>query len=155
MLIDSTGEQLGKMPRAKALAMAQEQWLDLVQLSYDPKDKVATAKLIDYGKYMYDKKRKESDKKKQQKAKAQKEIKFWYNIGDHDLDIKLKKAEEFLWKWHTVKLMVVLRWREKAYKELVREKFEHIEEVLWAFWKSQGIKEEQFWFLLMMAPKRR
>jgi translation initiation factor IF-3 len=76
MLIDQNGEQLGKVPRAKALAQAQELGLDLVQLSYDPKNKVATAKMIDYGKYMYDKKRKESEKKKQQKAKAQKELKF-------------------------------------------------------------------------------
>jgi translation initiation factor IF-3 len=104
---------------------------------------------------MYDKKRKESEKKKQQKAKAQKELKFWYNIGEHDLDIKLKKAQDFLNKWHAVKLMVVLRWREKAYKELVREKFTHIQEVLAEYGKSQWVKEEQFGFLLLMIPKRR
>lgn len=155
MLIDEKWEQLGKIPRAKALAQAQELGLDLVQLSYDPKDKVATAKMIDYGKYMYDKKRKESDKKKQQKAMAQKEIKFWYNIGDHDLEIKLKRAKDFLDKWHAVKLMVVLRGRERVYKELVRWKFEHIQEALAEHGKSQWIKEEQTGFLLLLIPKRR
>lgn len=130
MLIDDDGNNLGNVPRAKALAQAQEAGLDLVQLSYDPKDKVATAKIVDYGKYMYDKKRKEHEKKIQQKAKGQKEIKFGYNIGEHDLQIKIERAIVFLDKGYSVKVMVVLRGREKAYKELVREKFLQIEETL-------------------------
>lgn len=155
MLIDENWENVWKIPRAKALERAQDLWLDLVQLSYDPKDKVATAKLIDYGKYMYEKKKKDNDKKKAQKNKWQKEIKFWYNIGDHDLDIKLKKAIGFLEKWHVVKLAVVLKWREKVYKNLVREKFIALEEKLQEFGRPQWIKEERFWFILLIFPSSR
>ena len=155
MLVDEDWSNLWVVPRAKALAKAEEKWMDLVQLAYDPKEKIATAKIIDYGKYMYEKKKKESEKKKQQKAKWQKEIKFWYNIGDHDLEIKIKKAQEFLSQWHAVKLMVVLRWREKAYKQLVKEKFEVIKETMMEHGRPQSIKEEQFGFVLVVLPKRR
>lgn len=155
MLVDGKWTQLGLVPRAKALAKAEEQGMDLVQVAYDPVKKVATAKIIDYGKYMYEQKKKENDKKKKQKAQWQKEVKFGYNIGDHDLEIKLKKAREFLEKWYAVKLSVVLRWREKAYKSLVRERFEEIVEKMQDFWRPQWIKVEHFGFTLVLLSRTR
>ncbi len=154
LVIQENGTKVWPIPRAKALQMAEEQWLDLVQVWYNPKDKICTAKIVDFGKWMYDKKKVESEKKKKQKQKWQKEIKFWYNIGDNDLDMKLKKAIEFLEDWYVVKLMVVLRWREKAYKELVREKMIYSETFLSEYWKSQWIKEEHFWFTLVLLHKK-
>lgn len=76
LVIDADGEKLGVMPRAKALAIAQEQGVDLVQIGYNATEQISTAKLVDFGKYMYDKKKTESEKKKKQKQKGQKEIKF-------------------------------------------------------------------------------
>jgi len=54
--------------------------MDLVQVSYDPKTKICTAKVIDFGKYQYENKKLESEKRKKMKSKVQKEIKFGYNI---------------------------------------------------------------------------
>lgn len=80
MVIDIEGNKLGIMPRLKALEMAQTQNVDLVQLSYNQEEQVSTAKLVDYGKYMYDKKKGEQEKKKHNKTKEQKELKFGYTI---------------------------------------------------------------------------
>ncbi len=156
MVIDAEWEQLGVMPRAKALAMAWDQWLDLVQISYDPEKRVCTAKLVDFGKYQYEKKKQESEKRKKQKAKVQKEVKFWYNIGDHDLEMKVKKAISFLWKGHPVKINVVLRWREKVYKEIVRVKLDWVEDQLKEYGKSMWVKAEAHGFsLVILALKNK
>lgn len=154
-MIDETGELLGTMPRAKALWLAQWKWLDLVQIAYDPKTKICKAKIIDFGKHQYETKKAESEKRKKQKAKLQKEIKFGYNIGDHDLDLKVKKWIEFLQKWHPLKVNVVLRWREKMYKDIVRIKLDGVEEQLKEYGKTQWVKHEAQWFsLVVMATKQ-
>jgi translation initiation factor IF-3 len=57
------------MPRSKALEMSTEQGLDLVQIAYDPKQQVSTAKIVDFGKRQYDKKKAENEKKKKQRNK--------------------------------------------------------------------------------------
>lgn len=155
LVVDAEGNKLWVMPRAKALAMADEQWLDLVQIWYNPKEQVSTAKLVDFGKWMYEKKKAENENKKKQKHKWQKEIKFGYNIGDHDLDLKLKKAAEFLQDGYALKLMVVLRGREKIYKSLVTEKMDRAEQFLMEFGRSQWVKEEQFGFTLVLLSKKR
>lgn len=64
IVITEDGENLGKMKRFDALALAQEQGMDLVQMSYNPVDKVSTAKITDFGKYMYEKKKTTKEKKK-------------------------------------------------------------------------------------------
>lgn len=76
--------------------IAEEQGVDLVQIGYNPTEQISTAKLVDFGRFMYDKKKTENEKKKKQKQKGQKEVKFGYNIGEHDLELKVKKAQEFL-----------------------------------------------------------
>lgn len=154
LVISDTGEQLWVMPRAKALEMAEEQWYDLVQLSYDPQEQLCTAKLVDYGKYMYDKKKSEQEKKKKSKSKEQKELKFGYTIWENDLDMKIRKAGEFLEEWHAVRISVVLKWREKMYKHLALEKLQRVEKALEDYWKTQGIKEEQNWYSLHLFPKK-
>lgn len=65
-------------------------------MAYNPVEMVCTAKMVDYGKYMYNKQKEEREKKKTQKAKGMKEIKFGYTIGDNDLQLKIKKTQEFL-----------------------------------------------------------
>lgn len=141
------------MPRLKALEMAQEQNVDLVQLSYNMDEQISTAKLVDYGKFMYSKKKTEQEKKKHQNAKEQKELKFGYTIGDNDLDLKIKKAMEFLKNWHIVRISVVLKWREKVYKKLALQKVKHVEMSLEQVSKSQSIKEEQNGYSLNLFPK--
>lgn len=152
MVVDVEWKNLWTMPRSKALEMSSSQGLDLVQIAYDPKQQISTAKIVDFGKWQYDKKKAENEKKKKQRNKWQKEIKFWYKIGDHDLEMKLKKWKEFLWEWYVLRVAIVLRWREKIYKELAREKISRAEEILSESWKSQWVKQEQFWFTLLIFP---
>lgn len=154
LIITEEWEKVGPYPRERALQMAQDANMDLVQVGYNAEEKVATAKIIDFGKYMYDKKKNESEKKKTQKQKWQKEIKFGYNISEHDLELKIKKAHEFLLEWYVVKVMVVLRWREKAYRDIVRAKIEVVEHQLQDVAKPQWIKDEVFWFSLVLLAKK-
>ena len=133
--------------------MAQTQHVDLVQMSYDAEKQVCTARLVDYGKFMYLKKKTEQEKKKHQQKREQKELKFGYTIGENDLDLKTKKAEEFLKDWHMVRMSVVLKWREKIYKPLALEKLKHVQESLDAVSKFQGIKEEQNGYSINLFPK--
>ena len=154
LVIDEDGTQLWVMQRAKALEIAQEQWLDLVQVSYDAQEQICTAKLVDYGKYMYDKKKAEQEKKKKNKTKEQKELKFWYTIWENDLLMKIKKASEFLKEGHTVRMSVVLKGREKVYKHLALEKLQRVELLLDEVAKSQGVKEEQNGYSLHLFPKK-
>lgn len=69
LLIDESGEKAGILSRDEALRRASSQGLDLVQVAYNPIDMICTAKIVDYGKYMYDKQKDEKEKKKTQKAK--------------------------------------------------------------------------------------
>jgi len=76
--------------------MAQERGLDLVQLTYDPEKMLSTVRMTDYGKYMYQKGKEEKERRKTQKGKDTKELKVSYSIGDNDLQLKIKKAQEIL-----------------------------------------------------------
>ncbi len=151
LVVDEHWEKLWTMPRKKALELAAEKSMDLVQVSYDPKTKICTAKVIDFGKHQYESKKLESEKRKKMKAKVQKEVKFGYNIWDHDLEMKVKKAKQFLDKWHPVKINVVLKWREKMYRDIVRVKLDGVEEQLKDHGKTQWVKKENYWFTLVIA----
>lgn len=153
-VIDETGEKLGTMPRAKALWLARDKGLDLVQTNYDPVTKICSAKIVDFGKYQYENKKAEADKRKKQKAKLQKEVKFGYRIWDHDLELKVKKGIEFLGKWHPLKVSVVLKGREKMYKDIVRIKLVWVEEKLKEYGKTQGIKNESHGYTLLVMPTK-
>ncbi len=136
LVLDEDWGVLWEMSRDEALTIASEQNLDLVQISYNPIDKVSTAKIVDYGRYMYDKKRTQKDKKKNQN-KWMKQIKCWYWIWDNDLQMKLKKIEEMLLDWYMVRIVFQLKGRENIYKDKVVEKLKFMQESLVVYGKSQ------------------
>ncbi len=137
IIIDAEGNNLGTFPRRKALEMAQEQWLDLVQIRYDHENMVSTVKMVDYGKYQYQKSKDEKEKRKTQKPKVLKEIKINYAIWDNDLALKIKKAKEFLLEKDNVKFSIKLKWREKIYANKAIEKLINIKNALVDFGKAQ------------------
>ncbi len=153
LLIDEQGEKLGVLSRDEALRRASSQWLDLVQLAYNPVEMICTAKIVDYGKYMYEKQKDDKEKKKNQKSKWSKEVKMSYTIWDHDLALKVQKAEEFLDDGYTVRFAVRLRGRERIFAEKVVEKLKGIEQTLADKGKSQGVKEEPNGISLFLLPK--
>ncbi len=155
MVVGADGENVWVVPRAKALQMAYDQWLDLVQVAYNPKDKISTAKIVDFWKYMYEKWKKEREKKKQQ-AKWLKQIKMWYSIGDNDLAMKVDKAVKSLEKWYTVKFFIKIRWRERVYKDKVIQRLKTIKEELQYIARSQypHPKEERNGYSIILLPNK-
>ncbi len=106
---------VGVYPTADALKMAQEQQLDLVEIS--PNADPPVCKIIDYNKFLYEKKRKEKEMKAKSKASEVKEIRFTPNTDDHDFDFKAKHAEKFLKDGDKVKAYVQFKGRAIQFRE--------------------------------------
>jgi translation initiation factor IF-3 len=115
-VIDDAGKQLGILSKQEALAIAAEQGLDLVEISPDAKPPVA--KIVDWGKYNYQRTKQQQKNKKSAKTLEMKQMRFGLKIGEHDLDIKMSKVRKFLEAGHKVKLTIFYRGRELAHKEI-------------------------------------
>lgn len=115
-VIGADGEQLGIMSRSDALKAAEEAGVDLVEIS--PNAAPPVAKIIDWGKYQYQKMKELQKSKKNNKASELKQMRFGLKIGSGDLDIKLRKIREFLTAGHKVRIQIFYRGREMAHKEL-------------------------------------
>src|SRR5918994_5791854 len=106
---------VGVYPTQEAMKMAQEQQLDLVEIS--PQADPPVCKIIDYNKFLYDKKKKEKEMKAKSKVSEVKEIRFTPNTDDHDFDFKTKHAEGFLKEGNKVKAYVQFKGRAIMFKE--------------------------------------
>ena len=115
-LVDAEGGQAGIVPIEEALRMAQAQGLDLVEVA--PTAKPPVCRIMDFGKFLYQQKKKAHESKKKQKIIQVKEVKFRPNIDEHDYDFKLKNALRFLEEGDKVKATVQFRGREMARQDL-------------------------------------
>lgn len=115
-VIDEDGKQLGVLTRREALQLAEERELDLVEIS--PEAKPPVAKIVDWGKYNYQRTKQQQKNRKSAKATELKQMRFGLKIGEHDLAIKMGKVAKFLNEGHKAKLTVVYRGREQAHKEI-------------------------------------
>ncbi|MBO9570778.1 MAG: translation initiation factor IF-3 [Chitinophagaceae bacterium] len=106
---------VGVYSTQEAQRMAQEQGLDLVEIS--PQADPPVCKIIDYNKFLYEKKRKEKEMKAKSKSAEVKEIRFTPGTDDHDFDFKSKHAEEFLKEGNKVKAYVQFKGRAIMFKE--------------------------------------
>jgi len=120
-VIDDKGNRLGIMPTFKALQLAREQDLDLVEVGTTSQPPIA--KIMDYGKYMYRKERQEKGGTKQ-KDQEMKTVRIGFKTGSHDLKFKSEQIDDFLKEGHPVKIELTLRGREKALAHIGREKLE-------------------------------
>ncbi|MCA9301554.1 translation initiation factor IF-3 [Candidatus Nomurabacteria bacterium] len=127
-VIDEDGNQLGVLSRTEALQKAELAGLDLVEIS--PNATPPVAKIIDWGKYNYQKTKQIQKQKKVAKSVDLKQIRLGMRIGDNDLDIKINKTRKFLEAGHKVKVMLLYRGRENAHKELGFALFDRITEKL-------------------------
>ncbi len=114
-VIDDEEEQLGVMPTSKALAMAREQEMDLVEVS--PKAQPPVVKITDYGRMKYKKEKQIQKQKAAQKKVETKDIRLSLRISPHDLDMRLNQAIKFLQKGHKLKIEIILKGREKQLKQ--------------------------------------
>lgn len=135
-----------------AMRIAQQQQLDLVEIS--PNADPPVCKVVDYNKFLYDKKKKEKEMKAKSKAAEVKEIRFTPGTDDHDFDFKAKHAENFLKDGNKVKAYVQFKGRAIMFKErgeLVLLKFA---ERLAEFGQPEGLpKLEGKRMLMVIAPK--
>lgn len=115
-VIDENGEQLGVLSRNEALKVAEEQGLDLVEIS--PGADPPVAKIVDWGKFNYQKTKQLQKSKRNSKTLEVKQMRFGLKISDHDLGVKTRKVTDFLQTGHKVKITVFYRGRELAHKEM-------------------------------------
>ena len=118
-VISETGEQLGIMAPAQALAMAEDKDLDLVKIS--PNAVPPVCKIMDYGKFRFETLKKEKEAKKNQHVVEIKEVRMSPNIDTNDFNVKLKSAQKFLKEGNRVKVTVRFRGREMAHTSIGQE----------------------------------
>ncbi|MHC4362641.1 MAG: translation initiation factor IF-3 [Planctomycetota bacterium] len=116
-LVDESSNQVGVVPRYEAIGKAREAGLDLVEVA--PNSDPPVCRIMDYGKWLYQQKRRlrEAHKKHHYHTMTLKEIRLRPETEQHDLDIKLNHAREFLQKGHKVQFTVFFRGRQMLHKE--------------------------------------
>ena len=115
-MIGADGKQLGVMSLREALDIAQKAGVDLVEIS--PKANPPVAKIVDWGKYQYQKMKEQQKARRNNKANELKQMRFGLKIGSNDLEIKLRKIRAFLSDGHKVKILIFFRGREIAHINL-------------------------------------
>ena len=123
-VVGSDGEQLGIMSLRDALQSAEDAGLDLVEIS--PNANPPVAKIIDWGKFQYQKMKDQQRNKRAAKASDLKQMRFGLKIGSGDLEVKLRKIKTFLADGHKVRIQVVYKGREMAHKEIGYELIDKI-----------------------------
>ncbi len=151
-VIASDGEQVGILPVEEALRLAENEDLDLVEIS--PTAKPPVCKIMDYGKYKYELTKKKQDSRKKQKNIQVKEIKVRPKTDDHDLMTKARHIQKFIEKKDKVKITLVFRGREIILKEQAGVVLEKIVELTQDYAVvEQPPKFEGRVITMMLGPK--
>lgn len=127
-VIGHDGHQFGVMPTVEALKIAENSRLDLVEVA--PNATPPVCRIMDFGKYQYEKSKKEKEGRKKQHTVSVKEIRLRPKTDTHDLETKLNQAKKFLEHKNKVKFTVFFRGRELAYKDMGRVLLERVVESL-------------------------
>ena len=127
-LVGADGEQVGIVPLAQALADADEAGLDLVEVAPDAKPPVT--KIMDFGKFRYDQRKKDRENRKKQHVVSVKEVRMRPSISDHDLQTKINFAIKFLEAGNRLKVSVRFRGREMSRPDLGEDLLNRVVEAL-------------------------
>lgn len=127
-VIAPDGSQMGIMETDSALAAAQEQGLDLVEVA--PMARPPVARIMDYGKFKFEQAKMARQAKKKQRVIELKEVKFRPGISEHDFDTKVRRARKFLEEGNKVKVTMMFRGRQIAHPELGRQVLERVAQQL-------------------------
>ena len=114
-MIGENGEKIGATPTARALGLAREAGLDLVEVN--PKEGLSIAKIMDYGQFKYEKEKKAHKQKLQQKKVDTKGIRLSARISAHDFDVRVGQADKFLKRGDKLKVDLLLKGRERQHPE--------------------------------------
>jgi len=127
-VISTDGEQMGILPIERALEIAEELGLDLVEVA--PLARPPVCRIMDYGKFKYEEQRKAREARKKQHHVQIKEVKMRPGIEDHDFDFKTRHARRFLEEGNKVKLTMMFRGRQMAHPELGRQVLDKVSGML-------------------------
>ena len=127
-MIDADGKQLGILPRQEALRLAQERDLDLVEVA--PHANPPVAKLMDFGKYQYEKAKREREARRASKQIEIKEVRLRPKTDEHDVNFKIRQARSFLQSGAKVKVRMRFRGREIYNLDVARKQFDHFMKAL-------------------------
>ena len=151
-MIDPEGNQIGIIPTYKAIAVANDFGLDLVEIS--PNASPPVCKIMDYGRFKYERTKKKQEAKKKQTTFQLKEIKVRPKTGEHDLKTKINHINKFINRKDKVKVTVMFRGREITLTDLGKELLEKIiqetEEIAFV---EQPPKFEGRTMVMVLAPK--
>ena len=151
MVVDNTGQQIGVMTLRKAVELAQENNLDLVEVSSESKPPVC--RILDYGKLKFLQAKKTKEAKKSQKTIVVKEVRFGTNMGDNDFDIKANRVRKFIEMGSKVKVSVFFKGRQAAYPEkgmiVLKKIFKKIEDV--AKLDKKPLKEGRYLSMILTS----
>ena len=152
-VIGADGAQLGIIARTEAMEQALEAGMDLVEIS--PNAEPPVAKIMDYGKYLYQKDKQQAQARKKQKQIQVKEVKFRPGTDEGDYKIKLRKVNEFLEEGDKVKITLRFRGREMAHPELGMALIDRIREELAPITVvEQFPRLEGRMMVMVLAPKK-
>ncbi len=135
--MDANGDQLGIIPTQDALARAREQNLDLVEVA--PNERPPVCRIMDYGKFKYNQKKRTSQRTHNTKTK---EIRLRPKTGQHDIDFKVNQAKSFLKHKDKVQISVIFRGREMAHVEEGRKVMEGVVQELLEIGKLEKAPEQ-------------
>jgi translation initiation factor IF-3 len=151
-VVSEDGEQLGVMATPEALQLAEEKGLDLVEVA--PNERPPVCRFMDYGKYKYQRSKRQQQAKKKQKIILVKEIKLRPKTEEHDYQFKTQHVRRFLQDGHKAKVTIVFRGREMAHTELGRRILDRVmvdmEEVATV---EQMPKQEGRNMTMVLAPR--
>ncbi len=151
-LIGADGENVGVVTPARALQMAQDAGLDLVEIS--PTAVPPVCKIMDFGKFKYENQKREAEARKKQKIIEIKEIKFRPGTDTHDYDVKMRSVMKFLGEGDKVKVTLRFRGREMAHQELGLELLNRVAAEVGEAGKVESMpKLEGRQMVMMIAPK--
>ncbi|MGC8202822.1 translation initiation factor IF-3 [Aliiroseovarius sp. PTFE2010] len=150
-LIGADGENAGVVTPARALEMANEVGLDLVEIS--PNATPPVCKIMDFGKFKYEQQKRESEARKKQKTIEIKEVKFRPNTDQHDYEVKMRNVFKFLEGGDKVKVTLRFRGREMAHQDLGRRLLERVAEDTKEIGKVENMpKMEGRQMIMMIGP---
>ncbi len=151
-VIGADNNQIGIVSREVALKLAREKGLDLVEVAAEAEPPVC--RIMDYGKYKYEQSKKAHQARQKEKKGGVKEIKMRLKIEEHDYQVKLRHAQEFLNAGHRIRVTVVFYGRERNHRDIGRKILERLTSDLVTSGRVEGaVREEGGSIALDIVPK--
>ncbi len=152
-LVDEKGDKVGKTPIEKALALAEQKELDLVEVAANANPPVC--RLMDFGNFIFEQKKKDKAQRKAGKTVQMKGVRFGIRISQHDFEVKLNSTRRFLEKGHPVKATLLFRGREIVHEELGFEKMKQFADALTDVSKvDQTPKKQGRQITMLLTPQK-